>query len=151
MYINQKHLIVLVNNVLPWKLDQRMLPRTTKKNTITYTPTGRLYKCCCFNDHVPMVLGFNPNGLPLFFLFPPCLLVVGWPLQDCLLLPKKNPVDLYIKEIYLACGWLVIKVMVSAQVRIFSASASGISIANSSSTAIRTSTWSSESKPRSST
>ena len=94
---------------------------------------------------------FQSQRSSSFFLFPPCLLVVGWPLQDCLLLPKKNPVDLYIKEIYLACGWLVIKVMVSAQVRIFSASASGISIANSSSTAIRTSTWSSESKPRSST
>ena len=51
-------------------LIREMLPRTTKKNTITYTPTGRLYKCCCFNDHVPMVLGFNPNGLPLFFCFP---------------------------------------------------------------------------------
>ena len=50
---------------------------------------------------------------------------------------------------YLAWGWLVMKEIVSEQVKIFSASASGISMANSSSIAIRTSTWSRLSRPRS--
>ena len=89
-------LYISTNNMLPWKLDQRMLPRTTKKNTTTYKPTGRLYKCCCFNEHLPIFIATNvawlqPIGRLLCYLFPPCLLVVHCKTAR-LLPPPKNPI-----------------------------------------------------------